>query len=165
MQLYPIVLIGALLMADGGLGFNRIAARLDTGHVVTAAIGGVLSLVALAAGGVGWCRHRLDATRQPAAVVTALRIVRVTRWLLLVHFVVMVLLLGWLDTVRSAAGDLVALDELLAMLPTIGGLAATWWLFYPVERRVREALLMRCLDEGSSIFPLPERGTWAMAVR
>ncbi len=162
MQLYPIVLIGVLLMADGGLGFAGEAALLDTGQVVTAAIGGVLLLVGLAAGGVAWCRHRLGARQEPAAVVAAQRIVHITRLLLLVHFAVMVLVLGWLNTVRSAAGDVVALDEVLAMLPTIGGFAATWWLFYPVERRVREALLMRCLDEGDSIFPLPDRGTWVL---
>lgn len=162
MQLYPLVLIGVLLMADGGLGFAAGVVLLDTAYVITAAIGGVLLLAGLAAGGVAWCRHRLDARQQPSAVMAAQRIVHVTRWLLLVHFAVMVLVLGWLDTVRSATGDMVALDEVLAMGPTIVGFAATWWVFYPVERRVREALLMRCLDEGSSIFPLPERGTWVL---
>ena len=162
MQLYPIVLIGVLLMADAGLGFAGEAPLLDTAQAAAAAIGSVLVLLALAAGGVAWCRHRLEARQQPSAVMAAQRIVRLTRWLLLVHFVAMVLLLGWLETVRSAVGNLVAIDEVLAILPTIGGLALTWWLFYPVERRVRDALLMRCLDEGSSVFPLPERGTWVL---
>ena len=66
--------------------------------------------------------------------------------------------LGWLETIRSLTGDLVAVDEIIAMLPTIIGVAASWWLFYPLERRVREALLMRQLDEGRPVFGLPDRG-------
>lgn len=160
MQLYPIVLIAVLLMADGGLGFAVAGPRLEPGAMFGVVLGGVLLLLGFAAGGVAGCRHRIDTLRRPSAVIAAGRIVRATRGLLLAHFAFVVLGLGWLETVRGVTGNLVVIDEVLALLPTIGGVAATWWLYYPVERRVREALLIRFLDEGRAVFPLPDRGVW-----
>ncbi len=162
MLLYPIVLIAVLLLADGGLGFAAEGPRLEAGAAFAAAVGGVLLVLALAAAAVARCRQRLDARRDPTAVVTAARILEVARGLLLLHFGFVVLWLGWLETIRSLTGDLVAVDEILAMGPIIAGVAATWWLFYPLERRVREAMLIRRLDEGRAIFGLPDRGAWVL---
>ncbi len=162
MQLYPIVLIAVLLLADGGLGFAAAAARLEPGAAFGVAVGGVLVVLAFAAAGVTRCRQRLDGRRDPTAIVTAARIVRVARVALLLHFGFVVLWLGWLETIRSLTGDLVAVDEIIAMGPIIAGVAASWWLFYPLERRVREALLIRQLDEGRPIFGLPDRGVWVL---
>ncbi|QKK06688.1 MAG: hypothetical protein HND58_13125 [Planctomycetota bacterium] len=71
-----------------------------------------------------------------------------------------VLLFGWLDAVRSWTGDLVAVDELVALVPAFGVLALTWATAAPIERRMREALLIRRLDEGLSIPPMPRAWTW-----
>ncbi len=162
MQLYPIVLIAVLLLADGGFGFAAGGPRLGPGAAFGVAVGGVLFVLAVTAAAVARCRRRLDRRRDPTAVVTAARIVQVARAALLVHFGFVVLWLGWLETVRSLTGDLIAVDEIIAMLPTIAGVAATWWLFYPLERRVREALLIRQLDEGRPVFGLPDRGVWVL---
>ncbi len=162
MQLYPIVLIAVLLLADGGLGFAAAGARLEPGAAFGVAVGGVLLVLAFAAAGVTRCRQRLDGRRDPTAIVTAAMIVRVARAVLLLHFGFVVLWLGWLETIRSLTGDLVAVDEVIAMGPVIAGVAATWWLFYPLERRVREALLIRQLDEGRPVFGLPTRGVWVL---
>ncbi len=161
MQLFPIVLIGVLLVADAGLGFTG-ADRPDIGRALAAALGGVLLLVGLAAAGIGYCRHLLTAKRRPAAVVAAQRIARTARGLLLVHFAVIVLAFGWLDVTRAGVGDVAGLDDILAMLPTLGGFAVIWWIYYPVEQRVRDALLIRSLDHGRSVFALPGRGTWVL---
>ena len=162
MQLYPIVLIAVLLLADGGFGFTPDGPRLDPGAAFGVAVGGVLLVLAVAAAAVARCRQRLDGRRDPTAVITAARVVRVARAALLLHFGFVVLWLGWLETIRSFTGDLVAVDEVIAMGPTIAGIAATWWLFYPLERRVREALLIRQLDEGRPVFALPDRGAWVL---
>ncbi len=161
MQLFPIVLVGVLLMADAGLGFTG-ADRPDLGLALAVALGGVLGLVGLAAAGIGYCRRQLTVKRRPGAIVTAQRLARAARALLLVHFVAIVLGFGWLNTVRAAVGDVAGLDDILAMLPTLGGFAAIWWIYYPVEQRVREALLIRSLDEGRPIFAMPGRGTWVL---
>lgn len=71
-----------------------------------------------------------------------------------------VLVFGWLDAVRGWVGDVVALDELLALVPAFGLLALTWATAAPMERRLREALLIRRLDEGLSIPPMPGALTW-----
>lgn len=71
-----------------------------------------------------------------------------------------VLIFGWLDVVRSVTGDLVAIDEVLAAIPPIAVLLLSWAAAEPVERRIREALLIRRLDEGLSIPPMPRARTW-----
>lgn len=55
---------------------------------------------------------------------------------------------GWLDAVRAIVGDVVLLDEWLAISPMIVFLVATWWSMYPVERRLKEAVLLRHLQDG-----------------
>ena len=162
MLLYPIVLIAVLLLADGGLGFAAAGARIGPGAAFGVAVGGVLLVLGVAAAGVTRCRQRLDGRRDPTAIVTAARIVWVARVALLLHFGFVVLWLGWLETIRALTGDLIAVDEIIAMGPIIAGVAATWWLFYPLERRVREALLIRQLDEGRPVFALPDRGVWVL---
>jgi len=161
-QLYPIVLIAVLLLADGGFGFAAAGPRLDPGAAFGVAVGGVLLVLGFAAGGVAWCRYRLVEQRKPTAILTGARIMGVARVVLLVHFALVVLWMGWLQTIRSLTGDLVAVDEIIALLPTVVGVAVTWWLFYPLERRVREALLIRQLDEGRPVFALPARGVWVL---
>ena len=162
MLLYPIVLIAVLLLADGGLGFAAAGARIGPGAAFGVAVGGVLLVLGVAAAGVTRCRQRLDGRRDPTAIVTAARIVWVARVALLLHFGFVVLWLGWLETIRALTGDLIAVDEIIAMGPIIAGVAATWWLFYPLERRVREALLIRQLDEGRPVFALPDSGVWVL---
>ncbi len=73
------------------------------------------------------------------------------------------LLAGWLRALRSALGDWILLDELLAMLPTLLAVTASWWLYYPIDRRLREASLLRQIDEGRPIFPIWSRGQYVLA--
>ena len=162
MQLYPIVLIGVLLLADGGLGPAADGFGLVGWPAAAVAWIGVLVVLGLSFGGVAWCRRRLEVSRRPGAVVAAERVVRYARWGLLAHFGVVVLVLGRLDWVRGAVGDHVLLDELLTMLPTIVGVVGTWWIYYPIERRVRDAVLMRQLDLGGAIFATPSRGRYVL---
>lgn len=69
-----------------------------------------------------------------------------------------VIVAGWLDAVRSLVGDPPGLDELIALLPPVGVLAWLWWAFAPIDRRVRDAGLLRRLDEGEPIDRPPTRG-------
>src|SRR5207248_1277614 len=67
---------------------------------------------------------------------------------------------GWLDAVRKMVGDLLLIDELIAIAPFIALLLGGWWSMYPVERRFQEALLMRQLDDplAQPIHPILSRG-------
>jgi STE24 endopeptidase len=158
MQLYAIVLIGVLLIADGGLGVPARGAGGVCGWTsALLAWVPVLVVVALMVGGVQYCRSRLATG---GGVLAAERLARWARWLLLAHFAVVVLVFGWLDTVRRAVGDVVLADELIAMLPPLVGLAGIWWAYYPIESRVRAAMLIRQLDAGRAVFPAPGRGRY-----
>lgn len=74
--------------------------------------------------------------------------------------------LGWLDAVRGVVGNTVILDEVLALLPVVLVIVAAWWSLYPIDRRVREAGLVRDLDEGKAVYPHLSRWQYVvMAVR
>ncbi len=68
-----------------------------------------------------------------------------------------VLALGWLDAVRLTVGNLVLVDELIALMPLLVVLVLGWWAHYPIERRLREAIMQRVLDAGGVIRPIESR--------
>jgi STE24 endopeptidase len=61
--------------------------------------------------------------------------------------------LGSLSEVRGVLGDVVLIDELVTILPVLLFVTATWWSLYPLDLRLREALLMRTLDNPAG-FPV-----------
>jgi len=80
-------------------------------------------------------------------------------------------LLSWLRgaTPHSAtfpAGgprDWVLVDEVAVMLPTLGLLAFSYAVYYPIDRRLREATLFSRADEGLPIYPVWTRGQFVVA--
>ena len=73
-----------------------------------------------------------------------------------------VLVLGTLDEIRGWIGDWVLVDEALCAIPPVLLFVAGWWSLYPIDRRVREAILLRHLDEGRIVHPLPTRGAFVL---
>lgn len=77
---------------------------------------------------------------------------------------------GWVVTTAEALESL-WLPSILARyaseLAGIGLLAAamagSWWSFAPVESRIREAMLLRRLDEGQPIWEIPGRAAYTIA--
>lgn len=72
-----------------------------------------------------------------------------------------ILWLGWLTAIRNTIGDLILVDELLAIAPAILFMLLTWWSFEPIERRVKEAMIWRELHDprGATIHaPLSRIG-------
>jgi Zn-dependent protease with chaperone function len=159
MQLLPIVLIGVLLMADGGLGVD---AALSPGVLALGTIAPIAIVLALQWLGTAWCGRRLRGRGAPAAVRLADRLSRGARLLLAGHFAFAALVLGLLLAIRDVTGNLLLVDELLALFPTLAGLAFTWWIYYPVERRLRDALLVRHIDQGEPLFLPPGRGRYVL---
>ena len=162
MQLLPIVLIGVLLVADGGLGLAAADLGLGRWRVFGLVWVPVLLVLAVTFGGMRVYRRRLADSGAPGAIFGAERLARSARVVLLAHFALVVLVFGWLDTVRGVVGDVVLLDELLTIAPPLAGVVATWWLYYPIERSVRDAQLIRRLDLGKAIFPTPTRGQYVL---
>lgn len=161
MQLYPILLVAVVLAADAGVNGGSALAVSDRTAALVAVMPPLL-LVLAAAVGVAACRRRLDRDHRVAAVAAADRIVRWARWAMLANHAAAVLLFGWLHAVRRAVGDLILLDEAVAILPPVIGAIGTWWVYYPIERRVRQAILVRQLDQGRTVFPLPSCGRYVL---
>lgn len=70
--------------------------------------------------------------------------------------------LGWLDAVRGAIGNLVLVDEAVAVGPFLLFYAAGWWSMYPIDRRVREAVMLGRLDRGLSVHAPPTRAVFVV---
>jgi STE24 endopeptidase len=163
MQLFPILVVVVILAADSGLAASESDLPLPGWASATIAIAPIALILLIVGGWLSWCRRRLARGRSTRLILAADRVLHFARWLMLADYAAAVLLAGWLRTVRSVVGDLVLVDELLTMLPPILGAAALWWLHYPVERTLREALLMRRLDLGKPVHPIP--GRWRYVFR
>jgi STE24 endopeptidase len=100
--------------------------------------------------------RRMDRGR-PDTVAWADRILLGSRLVALAVHGVNILLLGWLDIIRGQLGDIILLDEFLAVLPLVMVLLGGWWSMYPVERRIREVMILRDLDMGRPVRPIPGR--------
>lgn len=72
-------------------------------------------------------------------------------------FAAAVLTLGWLDTVRLAFGDVIMIDELAAIVPVLAVFCASWAGHYAIESRIRQAVILRGLDTGATMYPVPSR--------
>lgn len=71
---------------------------------------------------------------------------------------------GILDQVRRWTGDLVLIDEILFITPSVALLAWAWWAYYPIDRRIRQATLIRQLDQGEPLWPIWSRGQYLLTM-
>ncbi len=116
---------------------------------------------AMIVGGL-WClsareMRRLNRDGRIRRVRRVERVAGIARWLVLGAHAVAVVVFGLLAEIRIHVGDLIALDELLALTPLIVALAVIEFAIYPLERRLRDAMMIRSLDEGRAIHPFPGR--------
>lgn len=102
-------------------------------------------------------RLRMDSRGTLHAALRAERLAGLSRLLGTLWFIACVLALGLPDAMRAIIGDWVLLDEAALLLGFVVFLAATWWSTAPITRRMREARIIRQLDEGSAIYPIPTR--------
>lgn len=66
--------------------------------------------------------------------------------------------MGALREVRVYLHHVILIDEILVMLPTLLVAVLAWSAYYPVDRRLREAVIFRHADEGKPIYPLLTHG-------
>jgi len=108
-------------------------------------------------------------TRRRMTGATAHRSVRrLERLALLTHLLLIVLYgadlyLGVLRWYRDTLGQLVFIDEFLVMLPTLAVIVWTWWAYYPIDRRLREASTINRLDHGMPVYPIWSRRQYIVA--
>ena len=111
----------------------------------------------------GWSRRLLRGMSQSnplKSLSKAESIMRFTQWIAVFVLAVATFGFGWVELIRSGMGDLLMLDEVVALLPVFLVFVVTWWIFHPFEVRVREGRLIRDLDEGVPISIPPSRKAW-----
>ncbi|MCK6475848.1 MAG: M48 family metalloprotease [Phycisphaerales bacterium] len=128
-------------------------APLEPLHAALATLAGFAVLVLVVDLRVRMFARIVDATGTWAAVYAAENTVRQGRLAAVALHVFNTTVLGWVEAVRTLTGDVILLDELVMIAPLIVTWAAGWWSLEPVERRVREAALIRSLDHGRPIHP------------
>lgn len=161
MQLLVILLVAIVLGRDGLDSAGDAFA--DARWVPwTAAWIPALTLVVVQDLVVRWCMRRLPTEKGPRAVTSADRLLRRAPWVALATLGIAVFFFGWAAEVERCLGGSILLDEMLAIAPVLLVLVAGWWSWYPVERHLRDAALIRRLDLGLVIVPLPPRGTYVL---
>jgi Zn-dependent protease with chaperone function len=157
--LLPMLVLAALGMSD------HAPALWPRGPTLTALTR--LWLAALLVGTIlPWWMHarsirRLERTGRARWITRSRRLAQfqvlaATSW-----FVAGLLAIDWLGSVRETVGDTIGLDEVLALAPWLLSLGMIGWQTYPLDRLLREASLVRALDEGEAIEPMPARLAWA----
>lgn len=146
--------------------FGRFVRGLGPWQIATWSVGSML-LIGLATQVFIWFQgRRLDRTGRFAYVRRSEDAMIVARIAATVLHVFNILVLGWLDTIRKAIGDLVAVDEIAACLPALVVFVMSWWSFYPIDRRMRESVIVHELDNGRAMPPMPGRWMFVLgAVR
>jgi STE24 endopeptidase len=169
MHLYVLLLVFALILHDQlAAGGGTIAPSLATHPAWT---GPWLALVVLGPKLVLGLLHHAGCrfTCKRLGIAAGRRAFRILdraglplRWLLLASFS-LDLHLGFPLAVRRVTGDLLLLDEILILLPALLLPLWLWVAYYPIERRFREADLIRRVDQGLSIAPILTRGQFVLA--
>lgn len=94
--------------------------------------------------------------------VLADRMLGVSRWCALALHAGNVLAIGWVEAVRGAVGDRIAIDELISILPPLGVIVAGWWAYQPIDAEYRKATLFRLMETGQPVYP--PVGRWAFVL-
>lgn len=162
MQLFPILIVVTVMTWDAGLRPVHSAPDLSRGVLWLAVLAAPVLLCLFQGIGVRWCEVRMNRGGGSRQMIAAERLTRWTRWGLVAAHAIAVFGLNWPGVVRGAVGDVVLLDELAAVAPPALGFVATCWVYFPIERRVQEALLIRRLDEGRLLFPPLSRGRFVL---
>ncbi|MAX24576.1 MAG: hypothetical protein CMJ19_08730 [Phycisphaeraceae bacterium] len=70
---------------------------------------------------------------------------------------------GCLTWLRVTVGDWILLDEALLLMPTIVTQLLFWRVYYPVDRKVREAMAFNAIDNGEPVAPIWTRRQYLLA--
>jgi len=158
-HLWVIALFMAIVWRDM---IDRPLAGADvaTSHIIAGTLAPMLLVVLVVRVLAGRAVRGLETTGAYRAIRIAESALGASRWAAVAAYAFGVIVLGWLDVVRSVTGDLVLVDELLAMSPAFAVFIAGWWCVYPIERMIREATMYRSLHaeaDESVLYQVPTR--------
>lgn len=148
-----ILFVLTIVVHDGvhGLPAGEVFSVAITVSVV---LGGIVAIVGGAYGFTAIRLHQYDRAPTQKYARSVLRIQSIAKLLLAAHWLVVVLWLGWLQETREyLGGNLVLIDEGLAVAPFLVGLMVLYGVPHGLRQRYREAMLTRMLDQGEPIPP------------
>jgi|GEM_PF-489016 len=152
MHLVVLALALALFMHD------QFAGQGVTGQLTGWQLVGVVLLPKIAVGLAYWIFCKLILQRLGRGNTPRLmRMVGLAGWVIriaVVKLFILDLYYNALTELRLFMGDWILIDEIVLLLPSLALIVGTWIAYYPIERRLREAMLLRQLDEGRPIFPV-----------
>lgn len=159
LQLWLIALLAIVYIHDDLDGPGRAAGAVAFSWGGMAAvivpyllIAVVVHVVCMAAG------TQMDKRGSLRAVGRAERTLAASRLVVVATHGAAVFSANWLEQVRGIIGqERVLLSEFLAIVPPLLAIIAGWWSFYPIERRLRESMWVRILDDGHPAYPVPSR--------
>jgi len=167
MQLFVLMLVMGLLVADeaGPVAWGPDdRGGWEIAGLIAAAIGPYLAPVLFAAASCGAAARTLRRRPERAAraVAGANLTISLARLVVVGVFFYSLFGLGWLAFLDRAMGEWVLVNELLALAPPLAAATATWWSYYPIERRLREQSMIRQIDAGEPIRAVPPRGAYVV---
>lgn len=101
--------------------------------------------------------RRMDRAGEASPALRSERFIALGRPIAVGVFAFAVFALGWVGVVRQVVGDWIVLDEMVIVAPVLMVFVLGWWSLEPIERRFREATLVRDLDSGTPVFEMPTR--------
>ena len=161
LQLIPILLVMAVLAADAGMVVDLPGPEPGIVQVVLLSVLPTI-LVVLFAWAWLWRIDRRIEQGRCRSLEGAHRVRAGATWLILFNYLGAMLFLGWLDVSRQLSASWLLLEAMVAMGPAILGLLAIWWSWYPIERRLRDARMLRQVDEGLPAHAAPGRGAYVL---
>lgn len=109
------------------------------------------------------CRKAMEQRGSWRAVALADRTLVLWGWLAVAVHIFNLTVLDLLGAIRASIGNWVIVDELIAVLPPVLIILGAWWCYYPINRRLRDAALIRHLDTGKPIYPVWTRGQYVLS--
>ncbi|MDH3585388.1 MAG: hypothetical protein OER86_14390, partial [Phycisphaerae bacterium] len=162
MQVFVLVMMMALMLHDEQQWIQQ--PLFEDWTLLAAVFAPLVLLLGLEAVACGYVRRRID--RHPTDCGSALRILDLvytfTRPLMLASFIASLAFLGWLQWLRREIHPDLLLPDLAAAAPTLAAVIASWWLYYPIDRRVRQMSLHRQIGGGYPVWPIWSRGQYVL---
>jgi STE24 endopeptidase len=88
------------------------------------------------------------------------RTLQVSRVLIVFIFYLALFVLGVVEWLQFRLGLPTLATHLLMLIPPLGMFVVVWWVHWPIEWQMHRASLLREIDEGRPIYPMPTRGAY-----
>ena len=156
MHVFTILLVAVVLAAERGVLPSVDGDSFSAGETILFAWGALPIVLGAFLLMVRWGLAEMNRGRGHRWLGRIQQVGGLLPWVLLAHHAAAVLLFNWSGLIRTSLGvDIIALTTVVATLPPLIGITGLWAIQYPVVRRVRQATLIRRLDQGLPIRELP----------